>query len=45
MRQVGLVQRSVWLSREMWSALRTLRLPTETSDSETLARVLREAMP
>lgn len=39
----GLVQRSVWLPMEAWNALRTLRDAVETSDAQTLSRVIMEA--
>jgi hypothetical protein len=40
----GLAQRSVWLPRELWDALRTARLASETSDAATLERLLRKAL-
>lgn len=40
----GLVQRSVWLSRENWDHLRNLRRNTETSDAAVLDRIIRETM-
>lgn len=44
MQQAGFVQRSIWLPREFWEALRALRLPTESSDAATLERLVREAL-
>jgi hypothetical protein len=44
MQRAGLVQRSVWLPREVWETVRALRLPTESSDAATLERLLREAV-
>ena len=36
----GLVQRTVWLPRETWEALRQCRAQDERTDSATLARLL-----
>lgn len=40
----GLAQRSVWLPKELWEALRSARLANETSDVATLERILRQAL-
>lgn len=40
----GLAQRSVWLPKDIWEALRSARLANETSDAATLERILRQAL-
>lgn len=40
----GLLQRSVWLPREIWLLLRECRVEGERTDSATLARLLDEVM-
>jgi hypothetical protein len=39
-RQRGLVQRSLTLPAECWERIRAARAPTETSDAQTVARLL-----
>jgi hypothetical protein len=43
MTSAGMVQRSVWLSRASWEAVRSLRRPGETSDAAVLERLIQEA--
>lgn len=40
----GLVQRSVWLPKDLWDALRNIRQANERSDAATLERILRTAL-
>ena len=40
-RNKGLVQRSLTLPAECWGRIRAARGPSETSDSQTVARLLR----
>lgn len=39
-RERGLVQRSLTLPAECWERIRAARAPTETSDAQTVARLL-----
>jgi hypothetical protein len=39
-RERGLVQRSLTLPAECWDRIRAARAPTETSDAQTVARLL-----
>ena len=39
-RSCGVVQRTVALPAECWSLIRAMRAPGETSDAQTLARLL-----
>ena len=41
-RERGLVQRSLTLPAECWDRIRAARAPTETSDAQTVARLLLE---
>jgi hypothetical protein len=42
-REKGLVQRSLTLPIDCWALIRAARGPSETSDSQTVARLLRAA--